>query len=82
MPARQHPVQVPARMREPVAAITGPTTNDIEKLVSGTLASRADENPLRQYRMRADHHRLIIYPDFSGFACGDLVPPVSRFQPR
>ena len=75
-------VTVVARVREAVAPITGPAAADLEKLVSDVLAERADEHPLRQHRVRTDHHGLIVEPDFSGLARGELATPVGRLEPR
>lgn len=80
VPARQHPIHVTARMCEPMAAEKSPPA--LEELVSRALAGWADENRLRQSRVRAEHYGLVIDPDFSGLVCGELAPPVRRLDGR
>ena len=81
VPARQHPVHMTARMREPMAPIAGPTAANLEQLVSDALAGRANKHLLRQMRVTADRHGLITEPDFSGLVC-EAVAAVWRLQPR
>jgi hypothetical protein len=69
-------------MRESVAAITGPSAANLEQFVSDILAGRADENLLRNRRMRSDHHGLIIDPDFSGLVDGEVVCSRPAYKPR
>jgi hypothetical protein len=69
------PVQVTARVLQVVASITGSLPGDVEQFVSQVLASSADESSQRQLRVRADHHGLIIDPDFAGLVHREPIGP-------